>query len=319
MHNLVFPKHLFLNISTKCNLNCEVCYGHLLIGERSNMDLVTAKTATDFFYCNRDTECKDHYIMFFGGEPLMNFDLIPEYLNWFKEKYSSFKCNFFIFTNGILLNPVKVDFFITNNIPIFISYDSNKEHMSSTKTGIIEYYDHIKKMIQYISSVNPEMVIPYYIINENCFNDLDDFIQQMTKLGIKKIGITRKIFTKWDTNDIHTVHSKVNLAVKNKMIKILIYPEIVASCTDCRPQNMMVYPNGEIYDLCLVCASSLYKLNLIEGKELTNFYLGNIFKNKSLTMEIRKKREIIIKKQFPINTFCPTLTDNLDSIRYLWD
>lgn len=318
MYKKVFPKHLFLNISTNCNLNCEVCYGHLLVGEKKNMDLSTAKAATDFFYNNRKINYNEHYIMFFGGEPLLNFALIPEYLKWFKEKYNSFKCNFFVFTNGILLDPDKADFFITQNIPIFISYDTDIENFTKSKTGIVRYFDHIKKMIQYVASINPEMVIPYYIINEKRLNDFDDFIQQMTTIGIKKIAITRKMFTNWNNNDIQTILAIATSAVKTKGIKVFVYPEIASSCSDCKPQNMMVYPGGEVFDLCLVCASSLYKLNYIDKKELTNFYIGNIYTDKFLKMKIDRKRKTIINKCFPVNSFCPTLTDDLNAISYLW-
>lgn len=320
MQKQILAKHLFLNVSSKCNLNCDICYGHLLIGNKSNMDLETAKAATDFYYNNRDPNYNEHYIMFFGGEPLLNFDIIPQYLQWFEKKFKGFICKFFIFTNGILLDREKADFFITHNIPVFISYDTDKEYFARLKNGSDNYYDHVTGIIRYIISQNPEMVIPYYILHEENLVDLLDFCNEMLDMGISKLAVTRKMYTNWENEDICQVKEILNSIVKYRKISILIYPEIVASCKDCYPHNMMAYPSGDIYDLCLVCASSLYKLQLIQYEELSAFYMGNIFKDKHLKMDVEKKKEIILKRTYShINSHCPTLTNELDTIRFLWD
>lgn len=316
----VLAKHLFLNLSDKCNLDCGVCYGHLLLGEKTNMSLETAQTATDFYYTNRDVNYNYHYIMFFGGEPLLNFDIIPKYLDWFKEKYKSFKCNFFLFTNGILLEKQKTDYLLSQNIGIFISYDNDFEYFSKHKNISEKNYEHITDIIKYACSINPEMIIPYYIIHDGDVEKVESFYNEMHRMGLKKVAVTREIYTKWDNKNNRCIKDISFFIKKNTGLKLLIYPEILGTCVNCSPHNIMIYPNGDIFDLCLVSGSSLHRLNLIQKDDLSVFYMGNIYKDSILRMDISKKKNMIQGTDYKIiNSHCPTITANLEETKWLWE
>ncbi|MDD3877290.1 MAG: 4Fe-4S cluster-binding domain-containing protein [Bacteroidales bacterium] len=305
----IYAEHLFLNISSSCNINCDVCYGHLCVDNKSKMELSTAKAATEFYYKNRDLNFYKYYVMFFGGEPLLNFDIIPEYIDWFKNNYKNFDCDFLIFTNGILLDKSKVDFFIDNKIHIFLSFDTDYTHFVKNKSISENQFKHLTEIIKYSIQKNADMITPYYIIHSESISDLKDFCLELSTWGIKEIGITRKMFTKWDESDKKQVYEISKFVSSRFGIRILVYPDVLGSCSNCYPHNMMVYPNGDIYDLCMVCSSSLYKLGLINYDDLRIFYMGNIFNDNELKMDIIKKRNLIYNTDYHvINSFCPTIS-----------
>lgn len=313
----IYPKHLFLNISNQCNMNCAVCYEHLIVNNKQRMNIETAKKATNVFYNNRDTNYDRHYIMFFGGEPLLNFDLIPEYLDWFKNKYSHFKCDFHIFTNGLLLDKSKVDYFLDNNISIFLSYDISLPCYNIRKSATEAEFTQIKNILLYSLNKKPDLVIPYYIIHENKINDLKNFLSQVHKMGAKKVAITRKFFTKWDNTEIAKVIEITKSFKASNNIAILVFPEIESNCDSCKTNNIMVYPNGDIYDLCLVSAGALIKLKLATNNLIKNYYFGSIFSCKTLKLNIKKKRlSLRIDPNSKICTQCPTIND-LNIVKYL--
>lgn len=315
----IFAKHLFLNLSDACNLHCDVCYGHLTVGRQQHMDLETAKLATEFYYNNRNIGYNQYYIMFFGGEPLLNFDIIEPYLAWFREVYNTFDCRFFLFTNGVLLDGPKADFLIKNSVDIFISFDNDREYYTRIKTGIAPYYEQIEERIASIARKNPKAIIPYYIIHTGDLTKLDEFCHHMKRLGVKKFAVTREIFTAWSDSDKQNTE---NILKKHRLDfdEIYVYPEIAASCSDCYPQNIMVYPDGEVYDLCLVCGSSLYRQSYCGIESLQKFRMGNIVSEKSPHLNISEKYNLIHdSNRNDINSHCPTLNPELGKIKYLWD
>lgn len=292
-------------------MNCNVCYEHLFINDNKIMDIETAKKATKVFYNNRDKNYDRHYIMFFGGEPLLNFDLIPQYLDWFRNNYPNFKCNFHIFTNGLLLDKSKVDFFLDNNITIFLSYDINLPCYNINKSATEAQYTQIKKILLYSLKQNPDLVIPYYIIHNNQIDELEVFLSQTKEIGAKKVAITREFFTKWGRTEIEKVIDITKSFKANNNIAILVFPEIESNCNSCKTNNIMVYPNGDIYDLCVVSAGSLIKLNLASNSIMKNFYFGSIYSCKTLKLNIREKRlSLRIDPNSVICTHCPTINDS---------
>ena len=75
-----------LLVTQKCNLRCEYCFGDG--GEYKNIGIMSfevAKRAIDFLY-EHSRNTKDIVILFFGGEPLINFEVIKRSVGYCKEK-----------------------------------------------------------------------------------------------------------------------------------------------------------------------------------------------------------------------------------------
>lgn len=123
-------KAICLNVAHTCNLSCEYCFakGGKYHGPDAIMDIETAKKAIDFLIANSG----NHYnldVDFFGGEPLMNWDVVKEtvsYARSLEEKYNK-HFNFTLTTNGMLLDDEKNEYLNNNMKNVVLSLDGRKE------------------------------------------------------------------------------------------------------------------------------------------------------------------------------------------------
>lgn len=123
-------KALCLHIAHDCNLKCKYCFAgegeyH---GDRSMMSLEVGKKAIDFLVANSGNR-KNLEIDFFGGEPLMNFEVVKEIVYYAKsiEKEHNKNFRFTITTNGVLLDDAKIEFINEHMYNVVLSCDGRKE------------------------------------------------------------------------------------------------------------------------------------------------------------------------------------------------
>ena len=106
-------KALCLHIAHTCNLNCSYCFASQgkYHGERALMSFEVGKRALDFLIENSGTR-RNLEVDFFGGEPLMNFDVVKKLVEYArsieKEKGKNFR--FTLTTNGVLVDDDVIDF-----------------------------------------------------------------------------------------------------------------------------------------------------------------------------------------------------------------
>ena len=123
-------KSLCLNVSHDCNLRCAYCFagsGHFG-GRRLLMPLETGKKAIDYLM-EHSGQRKHCEIDFFGGEPLMNIDVIKELIAYGREQGAKFgkEIKFTLTTNGVSLNEEVQEYFNRENISIVLSLDGRPE------------------------------------------------------------------------------------------------------------------------------------------------------------------------------------------------
>ena len=123
-------KALCLHVAHTCNLNCEYCFASQgkYHGDRALMSFEVAKQAIDFLIEHSGSR-KNLEIDFFGGEPLMNFDVVKEITAYCrsieKEKGKNFR--FTLTTNGVLLDDEVIDFANKECHNVVLSLDGRKE------------------------------------------------------------------------------------------------------------------------------------------------------------------------------------------------
>lgn len=123
-------KALCLHVSHDCNLRCKYCFAQT--GDfgtvRSLMDAKTAKSSIDFVIQNSGLR-KNIEIDFFGGEPLMAFDVVKETVEYAKEQGEKHGKNFrfTITTNGILLDDGVTEYINREMSNIVLSLDGRRE------------------------------------------------------------------------------------------------------------------------------------------------------------------------------------------------
>lgn len=121
-------KSMCLNVAHACNFACLYCFAKKgsYGGSNELMSFTVAKKAIDFLYENsimRDALEVD----FFGGEPLLNFDVVKNTIEYARNKYNDKIWRFTITTNGSLLTEDIEKFLYDNDVSIVLSLDGNKE------------------------------------------------------------------------------------------------------------------------------------------------------------------------------------------------
>lgn len=100
-------KAMCLHVAHDCNLRCKYCFASTgdFGSKRSLLPIETAKKAIDFLLAHSG-ERTNLEVDFFGGEPLMNFDVVKQVVGYARSKEKQYHKNFrfTITTNGVLLN-----------------------------------------------------------------------------------------------------------------------------------------------------------------------------------------------------------------------
>lgn len=123
-------KALCLHIAHACNLNCSYCFASQgkYHGERALMSFEVGKRALDFLIENSGNR-RNLEVDFFGGEPLMNFDVVKKLVEYArsieKEKGKNFR--FTLTTNGVLVDKDVIDFSNREMSNVVLSLDGRKE------------------------------------------------------------------------------------------------------------------------------------------------------------------------------------------------
>ena len=123
-------KALCLHIAHTCNLNCSYCFASQgkYHGERALMSFEVGKRALDFLIENSGTR-RNLEVDFFGGEPLMNFDVVKKLVEYAKsiEKEKGKNFRFTLTTNGVLVDDDVIDFANKEMSNVVLSLDGRKE------------------------------------------------------------------------------------------------------------------------------------------------------------------------------------------------
>ena len=134
-----------LHIAHDCNLRCEYCFASTGdFGEgRKLMPLETGKQAIDFLL-KHSANRKNLELDFFGGEPLMNWDVVKQLVAYGREQEKLHNKNFrfTLTTNGVLLNDEVMEFCNKEMGNVVLSIDGRKEvhdHMRPFRKGAGSY------------------------------------------------------------------------------------------------------------------------------------------------------------------------------------
>ena len=123
-------KALCLHIAHDCNLACRYCFAEEgeYHGRRAIMSYEVGKKALDFLVANSGNR-KNLEVDFFGGEPLMNWEVVKQLVAYGRslEEEHHKKFRFTITTNGVLLNDEILEFVNKEMGNMVLSIDGRKE------------------------------------------------------------------------------------------------------------------------------------------------------------------------------------------------
>jgi uncharacterized protein len=120
-------KTLILHVTDACNLNCGYCYQRAdrsASGGAHPMGNATARKAVDFLM-ERSDGLQDVVLVFFGGEPLLNFAVISATVDYARQKAAAKgkRVDFALTTNGTLLTTEMIDFLQAQQLSVTVSLD----------------------------------------------------------------------------------------------------------------------------------------------------------------------------------------------------
>ena len=122
-------KALCLHVAHTCNLNCAYCFASQgkYAGERALMSLETGKRALDFLIESSGTR-RHLEVDFFGGEPLMNWEVVKALVAYARsrEKETGKEFRFTLTTNGMLIDDDVIDFANREMSNVVLSLDGRK-------------------------------------------------------------------------------------------------------------------------------------------------------------------------------------------------
>lgn len=123
-------KALCLHIAHTCNLNCSYCFASQgkYNGERAVMSFEVGKRALDFLIENSGTR-HNLEVDFFGGEPLMNFQVVKDLVAYARsiEKQHNKNFRFTLTTNGVLVDDDVIEWANKECSNVVLSLDGRKE------------------------------------------------------------------------------------------------------------------------------------------------------------------------------------------------
>ncbi len=187
-------KALCLHVAHTCNLNCQYCFASQgkYHGDRALMSFEVGKQALDFLVANSGDRVNLE-VDFFGGEPLMNWDVVKRLVAYGRsiEKENNKNFRFTLTTNGVLVDDEVIEFANKEMHNVVMSID-----------GRPDVHDHLRK--DYLGNGSYDVIVPkfqrfaemrgerdYYVRGTFTHNNVDftKDILHMADLGFTQLSM----------------------------------------------------------------------------------------------------------------------------------
>ena len=297
-------KALCLHVAHTCNLNCEYCFASQgkYHGERALMSLETGKRALDFLIENSGTR-RNLEVDFFGGEPLMNLEVVKELVAYAREieKIHNKNFRFTLTTNGILIDDDVIDFCNKEMSNVVLSLDGRKEvhdRLRKDYQGRGSYDIIVPKFQEFVRRRGDKN---YYIRGTftHANTDFTNDIFHMADLGFKELSMEPVVCAPDDKSaltkeDLPLLFEQYEILAKEMlkrqkegngftfyhyMLDLTHGPCIYKRISGCGSgtEYMAVTPSGELYPCHQFVGDKKYLLgNIYDG--VTNKEIQNEFK-----------------------------------------
>ncbi len=187
-------KALCLHIAHDCNLACRYCFAEEgeYHGRRALMSFEVGKKALDFLVANSGSRVNLE-VDFFGGEPLMNWDVVKRLVEYGRslEEPNHKKFRFTLTTNGVLLNDEIQEFLNKEMANVVLSIDGRKEVNDRMRPhrGGQGSYDEIVPKFQKLAESRDQF--NYYVRGTFTHHNLDfgRDVEHLADLGFEQISV----------------------------------------------------------------------------------------------------------------------------------
>ncbi|MBE5876123.1 MAG: thioether cross-link-forming SCIFF peptide maturase [Lachnospiraceae bacterium] len=227
MNRQTVVKALCLHIAHDCNLACKYCFAEEgeYHGRRALMSFEVGKKALDFLVANSGSRVNLE-VDFFGGEPLMNWQVVKDLVAYGRslEEPNHKKFRFTLTTNGVLLDDEILEFANKEMSNVVLSIDGRKEvhdHMRPFRGGQGSY-DMIVPKFQKVAESRNQM--DYYVRGTFTHHNLDFAadVCHLADLGFKQISVEPVVAQPTDDYALKDEDIPQILAEYDKLAKELI-------------------------------------------------------------------------------------------------
>lgn len=219
-------KALCIHIAHTCNLNCSYCFASQgkYHGDRAMMSFEVGKRALDFLIENSGTR-RNLEVDFFGGEPLMNFDVVKQMVAYARsiEKEHNKNFRFTLTTNGMLIDDDVIDFANREMSNVVLSLDGRKEihdryRVDYTGRGSWEtIVPKFQKLVEARGGKNYYMRGTFTHANPDFLND----IQQMLDLGFTELSMEPVVCAPGDPSELTQEDLPIVLEQYEKLAELM--------------------------------------------------------------------------------------------------
>lgn len=224
----VVVKALCLHIAHDCNLACQYCFAEEgeYHGRRALMSFEVGKKALDFLIANSGMRTNLE-VDFFGGEPLMNFQVVKDLVAYGRSQEAAYnkKFRFTLTTNGVLLNDDIMEFANKEMSNVVLSIDGRKEvndQMRPFRNGAGSYDLIVPKFLKLAESRKQNN---YYARGTFTRNNLDfsKDVLHLADLGFEQISVEPVVAEPQDSyalqeEDLQTIFAEYD-ALAAEMVK----------------------------------------------------------------------------------------------------
>ena len=308
--------NLALHLTEQCNMRCKYCF---MTRGSGRMSAEVAQAAVDYLL----QECGDYAtVTFFGGEPLLEFDLLKHITEYIRKK-SSFPVSLDVVTNGTLLTEEFLEYADNNDIQVGISYDGLLNDSNRVNENMEPVLDiaHCKEAISKYGILSASVidVNNVGIWHENVlhlrslgFKNMNFFIDYSSPWTDEHVDIMRREFfkiadtyIKWIKDDDKVLIGKIDDMVKACLGKF--------GLSKMRVRRDLVYSvavNGDVYPY----ASAVGNNKLCLGNVVTGM-------NQPLLNKVNNLGFVKGCEKCPINDACVAakgnnITDEIEPFAY---
>jgi len=220
-------KALCLHVAHTCNLNCSYCFASQgkYHGERALMSFEVGRQALDFLIAHSGNR-RNLEVDFFGGEPLMNFDVVKRLVAYAREQEKLHNKNFrfTLTTNGVLIDDDVIDFANRECSNVVLSLDGRKEvhdrfRVDYAGNGSWEkIVPKFQKLVQARGGKNYYMRGTFTHHNPDFLKD----IETMLELGFNELSMEPVVCAADDPNALTQDDLPIVMAQYEKLAELMI-------------------------------------------------------------------------------------------------
>ena len=277
---------IIINITNACNLNCSYCFEHV-----KNNQFMDSQTAIDIIkksYNKIDPKLGMFTINIFGGEPLLNWKVIKDILDYINE--NRLICKVGITTNLTILTDEMIKYFDDNSVMLLVSFDGVGHDKNRCGT-----HDLVVKNLKRLLDAGLGLFIePRMTITPEFGKYLFESVKEVYDLGLNNICPICQSDTEWTdqqiadlkesylkvldfyTDTLNDNSNKRKIAIKfvDELIGFNIESDMLDKVTMCHIYNIKWCTfdyNGDVYP-CHQCPSS--DIDQVKNMKIGNIYTG---------------------------------------------